>query len=280
MIKFGIAGIPISSKYRDLKSGIKYLAELDLSAMEIQISHVREFESITEPEKFSKFAEEIKSTSLEKGVELYVHAPYYIDLVKNAEDGIKNLMKSIDISSAIGAKILLTQLGIGSKKDLKKVIGGIRKVVEYNKNMNYELKLGIETAGKKELFGSVDEVVKICNQIEGLIPIINFPYIYSRDGGSIKSPEDFQKILNLFHDFVEDESYYLPFSGIADNESGELYRVPIRKNEPKFEHLASCLVDNKNNYNATLISSSPVLEYDAAYMRLMIDRIKDESQGD
>ncbi|MEK6851180.1 MAG: endonuclease IV, partial [Candidatus Thermoplasmatota archaeon] len=39
----------------------------------------------------------------------------------------------------------------------------------------------------------------------------------------------------------------------------------------RFEPLAECLLDN--DYDLTLISSSPLLEHDAMYMKVILERV-------
>jgi deoxyribonuclease-4 len=41
----------------------------------------------------------------------------------------------------------------------------------------------------------------------------------------------------------------------------------------RFDPLADCLLDN-DNYNIVMISGSPLLEHDAVYMKVIMDRIR------
>jgi deoxyribonuclease-4 len=41
----------------------------------------------------------------------------------------------------------------------------------------------------------------------------------------------------------------------------------------RFEPLAECILDNPN-YETTVISGSPLLEHDAMYMKVILDRVQ------
>ena len=54
-------------------------------------------------------------------------------------------------------------------------------------------------------------------------------------------------------------------------DGNELRYTPIKKGDLRFEPLAECILDN--NYDITLISGSPLLEHDAMYMKVMLERV-------
>ena len=56
-----------------------------------------------------------------------------------------------------------------------------------------------------------------------------------------------------------------------DTEGNEKWLTPLKKCDLKFERLAECLADMMPEI--TLISSSPLLEHDAVYMRTLTERV-------
>jgi len=83
-----VAGIPLSCKDRTNRDGIIYTKNLGLSAMEIQFA--RGF--ISEEE-----AEEVRDVADKCDIELFVHAPYYINLTgdeRNVEMSKEKIRKS------------------------------------------------------------------------------------------------------------------------------------------------------------------------------------------
>ena len=59
-------------------------------------------------------------------------------------------------------------------------------------------------------------------------------------------------------------------SGVEHSEGNEQRLTPIKKGDLKFETLADCIVESKPDM--TIISSSPLLEHDAMYMRIIHER--------
>ena len=45
-------------------------------------------------------------------------------------------------------------------------------------------KIGIETSGRQELWGSLEEVLEVVNHVEGTIPVLNIAHIHSRGHGA------------------------------------------------------------------------------------------------
>ena len=64
---------------------------------------------------------------------------------------------------------------------------------------------------------------------------------------------------------------YSHFSGVEHGEGNEKRLTPIKKGDLRFEPLAECILDNE--YDITVISSSPLLEHDAMYMKVILERL-------
>ena len=142
----------------------------------------------------------------------------------------------------------------------------------FSKN-GIKAKIGIETTGKKNTIGSLEEVVDMCKKIKNTTPVIDFAHIHARNMGSLNSPEAFAAVFDALKS-LNLKSYYIHFSGIHFDESGERYYLPIKKDTPKFEHLATVLV--KEDLDAKIICESPVLEHDAAYMKIILERVQEK----
>ncbi|RLF54141.1 MAG: hypothetical protein DRN13_03095 [Thermoplasmata archaeon] len=57
----------------------------------------------------------------------------------------------------------------------------------------------------------------------------------------------------------------------------EYYHIPIKKGDMPLDPLINIILDKK--YNVTLISESPLLEHDAMYIRLQIERAIQKRTG-
>jgi len=271
-IRFGPAGIPLSCKGRTLKDGIEDVHALELNAMEVQL--VRAVGEV-----LGDLAE-INELSKELDVSLSVHAPYYMDLTGDktaVAKSIDNLKWSADIAEQLGADIVATHIGINhttnAKKTLEAVVKNVRILRDHLKKKKYKCKLGLETSGRQKVFGSLEEVLLVCKRVSGVVPVLNFAHIHAYEDGALKRKEDFQEILAKVIKITKSTHFYTHFSGVEHEEGNKKRCTPIKKGDMRFEPLAECLLDNED-YEITIISGSPLLEHDAMYMKVILERVQ------
>lgn len=220
---------------------------------------------------------ELKEISKELDIYFSIHTPYYMDLIGGGEI-TKKSTESIKwcgmLGNEIGAKVIVTHLGLygrySRKKALERLILNVRQIRDWYKKQKISANLGIETSGKQEVFGDLDEVLSVCKRVSGVTPVLNFAHMHARGNGSLKKKEDFQ---NIFDDTLKTvkNDLYTHFSGVEYEKGNEKRYTPIKKGDLKFEPLAECILDN--NINITIISGSPLLEHDAMYMKVIMERV-------
>ena len=269
MIRIGQAGIPLSCKGRTNKDGIVYTKEiLDLNAMEIQF--VRGLYVMEEEE-----AEFMRNYAEENDVELHVHAPYYINLASDDEATLsfEKVMHSARLAEKMGAKTVVIHPGYYGREDKKKTLRNIVKNLKILQKMmkkeDLTVKLGVETMGKQKVFGSIDEILEVCTKVKGVVPVIDLGHIHARCNGCLKEKEDFIRVFETFTPLNLDH-YLVHVTGVLYENGNELYHIPIKKGDMPLMPLIDAILDNK--YNVTLISESPLLEHDAVYIRLQVEK--------
>ena len=270
MIRIGPAGIPLSCKGRTNKDGLVYTKQiLDLNAMEIQF--VRGLYVMEDEE-----AQFIHDYAKENDVELHVHAPYYINLAGSGEEldlSLEKVIYSARIGDKMGAKTVVVHPGYygeeTEKKTMKKVVKSLKKIQGAFKKEKLKIKLGIETMGKKRVFGTLDEIIEICNQVKGVIPVIGLGHIHARTNGGLKKREDFEEVFTKLKS-LRLKHYLLHVTGVMYEDGNEYYHIPIKKGDMPLAPLVEIIFDN--NFNVTFISESPLLEHDAVYIRLQVEK--------
>ena len=269
MIRIGQAGIPLSCKGRTNKDGLVYTKEyLNLNAMEIQF--VRGLYVMSDEE-----AQFIRDYSKENDVELHVHAPYYINLAGGAETDFSfdKVMFSARLADKMGAKTVVVHPGYygeeSERKTLKKIIKNTKKLQSMFKKEKLKTKIGIETMGKQKVFGSLDEVIEVCSNVKDTIPVLDLGHIHARGNGCLKERKDFEEIFKKLKP-LRLKHYLIHITGILYENGNEFYHLPIKKGDMPLAPLVEIILDN--NYNVTLISESPLLEHDAVYIRLQVEK--------
>ena len=211
-------------------------------------------------------------------VNLSIHTPYYIDLGSN-NDLTENCMESIRhaalIMNALGGDVVVTSLGLyDGKTDEEEIdnniINNVADLMGWWKENGLTPRLGIEVTGQQDVFGSLEQVLDLCDQIEGLVPVMNFSHHHSRTDGSLLEVDDFLDVLEQIEPY-SDGRLHTAFAGVEYTEGNERRLTPIKKGDLKFEPLAEALIEMKPN--ATVISTSPLLEHDAMYMKIIHERV-------
>jgi deoxyribonuclease-4 len=269
-IRFGPAGIPLSCKGRTLKDGIEDIHALQLDAMEVQL--LRPMREIPEDTKL------IRELGMELDVQLTVHAPYYMDMLGDPEyiqRSLDNILWSGKIADELGAPLVVTHVGMYHDHDpaesLELAVKQIRWLRDKYKKTAVKAKLGIVTSGRQRIFGSVDEVLSLVKRVGNTVPILNIPNIHARERGSLREIEDFENLLAKVRKVTDQTDFYIHFSGVEHADGDKLMSTPIKKGDLKFDPLAEVML-NHEDWDFTLISESPLLEHDAVYMKLILDR--------
>ena len=213
----------------------------------------------------------------ELDVTLSIHTPYYMDLVGEGELAFKS-MDSIRwagiMAKELGATTVVTHMGLygevtpkTAQKRIKERISGL---VKWYKKHGITCPLGLELSGRQEIFGSLTEVLKTCREVSGTIPIVNFAHYHARENGILRDPKDFDDLLDKVWNHVDGE-FYAHFSGVEHEGGNEKRFTSIKKGDLRFEPLAEAVVER--NQPITIISGSPLLEHDAMYMKVILERV-------
>jgi deoxyribonuclease IV len=213
----------------------------------------------------------------ELDVELSMHTPYYMDLTSNNEltkKSIDSIHWSGMMTSQMEGKMVTTHIGLygnlSKKAATERITTNIQELMEWWRENKIPARLGIETSGRQEVWGSLDEILELCDAVDGPVPVINFAHYHARENGLLRSSADFADLLERTKRYV-DGSYYTHFSGVEHEAGNEKRVTPIKKGDLRFEPLAEMLVEL--NPAITIISSSPLLEHDAMYMKVIYERI-------
>jgi deoxyribonuclease-4 len=270
-ITFGPAGIPLSCKGRTVRDGIIYTRNLELDAMEVQfVRGIR----MTEEE-----AVKVRQTAEEAGIELHVKAPYYINLAgdeQNVEMSFSKILATGKLAHEMGARTVVFHPGFYGELSKEETMGRILRNVRELRNTfvreGWTPRLGMEVMGKRNVFGSLEEVIEVCQKVKGVVPVIDFAHIHARGNGILQNPEDFAAVFDRLAPLGLDH-YLIHFTGIHYENGNARYRLPIKKGDLKFEPLCEVIMDRQ--LSASIISTSPILEHDAMYMNIVFDRVKE-----
>jgi len=264
---FGSAGVPRSVKNRSTDRGIRRIAELGLGCMELEfVRGVKMGESA---------ARNIGQLAKEKGIALSSHGPYFINL--NAREAEKRtasqerLLDTVRIASLCGARTVVFHAAyyMGDPPDeaysvVKKNLQDIMHKLKFEQNQVW---VRPEVAGKISQFGTLEEVLSLSNEIEGVAPCIDFAHWHARTG-KFNSYAEFVSILEQIESQLGRaalDNMHIHVSGIAYGAKGEIKHLNLKESDFDYVGLAKALKDF--NVNGLVISESPNLEGDALLLQ-------------
>jgi deoxyribonuclease IV len=210
-------------------------------------------------------------------VDLTLHAPYYVDFFGSTdarEQSTRQIQWSGVLAQGLGARLAVTHLGFYGAGDRGDSIQELTQIVQDLSRWLHDfskgtVRLGIEPSGHPDVFGSREEVLDLTRRVKGTVPVLNLPHVAARERRTLDDPAQLEPMVKEFV-AATDGPLYLNFSGVEYYGSGEFRLTPIKRGLVKFDPLAELLAER--DYDVTVISSSPLLEHDAMYMKLLYER--------
>ena len=274
-LRFGTAGIPLSTPKRSTIDGIIHVRNLGLDAMELEF--VRGVN--LKPE----LAKKIKYVAKKHDVLLTAHAPYYINLNASekakVEASKKRIIQSAERLYDAGGWSLVFHAGYYMKQDPAKVYSRIRDALkEVERELldrGIKVWLRPELTGKPTQFGELREIVKLSEELETVLPAIDFAHAHARNRGKCNSIEEWREMLSYIEDRLGREALdnmHIHMSGIEYTEKGEKRHLPLRESDIKWEDLLRVLKEFR--VKGVVISESPNIEEDALLMKKKYEEIR------
>ena len=225
------------------------------------------------------FADLQQTRALAKALDtdLTLHAPYYVDFF-GSSDAREQSTRQIEwagvLAQGLGARLVVTHLGFYGPGDRADSIHQLTEIVSdlsswLNKFSKGTVRLAIEPSGHPDVFGSREEILELTRRVKGTVPVLNLPHIAARERTSFEEAEELEPVVKEFVR-ATDGPLYLNFSGVEFYGPGEFRLTPIKRGLVRFDPLAEIL--SERDYDVTVISSSPLLEHDAMYMKLLYER--------
>lgn len=197
-------------------------------------------------------AERIGEAAKKLGIQLSIHAPYFINL--NSDDKTKvgasrqRILSCLKVGTWLDAKYVVFHPGFYGKMSKEETYENIKiqmlKLEEERKEKKYTPKLAPETMGKINVFGSIEEIAQLVKDTK-CHACIDFAHILARYQGDYK----FEETLKTFSDLKE---LHIHFSGIEYGEKGE--RKHKKTEDKEWKQLLKALPKNKEIF---IINESP-----------------------
>ncbi len=250
MIKFGPSGNSESfyaAGYEHTEEAAVYVKEMGLDCFEYSFGRgVR----MTEGK-----ARSIGKAFAEAGVEISVHAPYFINFA-NPDDEMAAKSYGYVLDSAkmvrlMGGKRIVFHPAAQGKDSRETAVSRAEDRLKILRDYIYlngleGLMFCPETMGKLAQIGTPEEIVRFCKIDRVFTPCVDFGHVNAREQGSLKAAADYRRLLEYMIGelgYERMKHFHVHFSKIMYGAKGEIKHLTFSDAVygPEFEPLAEVL---------------------------------------
>jgi len=259
--KFGPGGNSDSFKLAGFSSSLDapaWVASLGLDAYEYEAGNGLS----ASPKMLRAIGEKAK----ENNIKMSYHAPYFISLSGiDPEKRLKSvgyIKQSVDAAYNLGADVIVVHTGSAAKitRDEAMRLAADTLAHALAEVDTHGVKIGLETMGKKNQLGTLDEVLELCRMDSAFVPVVDFGHLNARDcGGVFKSADDYLHVFDRIDTCLGADiakNLHCHFSKIEWTDAGEKRHLTFADDiyGPDFEPLAEVIA--RNNLTPTIICES------------------------
>jgi len=265
---FGTGGVPVSAKLRSTEAGIERIAELGLGCMEVEfVQGVR-----MNPE----VAASVGELAATKNIALTAHGPYFVNL--NAVEPQKvhmskeRILQTARIAALFGARSITFHAAFYLKNTPAETYATVKRhlqeVVNILRKEGNTVTISPEVTGKPSQFGTLEELLQLSSEIEGVAPCIDFSHWHARTGKA-NSYQEFSDILNQVEKRLGKralDNMHIHVSGIAYGKKGEIKHLMLPDSDFQYAELLKALKERKAK-GVVICESAPNIEQDALLLQ-------------
>ncbi|MBO7310453.1 MAG: TIM barrel protein [Clostridia bacterium] len=197
---------------------------------------------------------EIGEQAKRHGVLMSFHTPYFISLSSVEEEkrtnSIEYIRRSLAASELLGADTIVIHTGSAAKITREQAMKLASDTLERNLLVNGDtsIRMGLETMGKLNQLGTLEEVIELCKISPKYHPVVEFGHLNARYvGGYFPDCDSYRRIFDkIACELGDDYAYNLHchFSKIEFTEKGEKQHLTFSDSVygPDFEPLAEAII--------------------------------------
>ena len=201
-----------------------------------------------------------------QGIAMSLHAPYFISLssveLQKRLNSVEYIRRSLSAARLLGAGVIVVHTGSAAKISREEAMDFAKDTLYKTLESveTYGVKIGLETMGKKNQLGTLDEVIELCSIDPRLVPVVDFGHMNARECGGVFPDADaylrvFDAIGNRLGDGVA-KNLHCHFSKIEWTAAGEKRHLTLDDTAfgPDYEPLCEAIA--RARLSPTLISES------------------------
>ncbi len=265
---FGTAGIPNKTKPRTYEKAFEDLIQMNLGCMELEFVRGVNMNYKTQPV--------VKEAAKEMGLVLTAHAPYFVNLASVEEDkvhaSVVRILDTARTAYACGGYSITFHAAYYMGQDKETVYNlvksRIKEIIDVLKSENIKIWVRPELTGKETQWGDLDELIRISNDIEMVLPCVDFAHLHARTAGLWNTYDEFARIFERIGNEVGPhalENFHAHIAGIEYSAKGEKKHLMLEESDLNYKDLIKAFKDF--NVKGVVICESPDMETDAMLLQ-------------
>jgi deoxyribonuclease-4 len=214
---------------------------------------------------------------------LTTHGSYYINLASlekpKIHASISRIVEACEASASVNGYSVTFHPAFYQDQDKTFVYNTARtylkEAVKKVKDKDIEIWIRPETTGKNSQFGDLEECIKLSEDIEYVLPCIDFAHLHARYNGINNTKEEWINMLNLLEKRLGKialDNMHIHISGINYTVKGERNHLVLKESDIKWQDLLEVL--KEYNVKGALVCESPNIEQDTLLMQKYYNKLR------
>ena len=265
---FGTGGVPVSAKLRSTEAGIERIAELGLGCMEVEF--------VQGVKMSPEIAASVGELAARKKVVLTAHGPYFINLNSVEPQKVhmskERILQTARIAALFGARSITFHAAFYLKSTPAETYAVVKKRLQEVMNTlqkeGNKVTISPEVTGRPSQFGTLEELLNLSSEIEGVALCIDFSHWHARTGKA-NSYQEFSDILDRVEKKLGRrglDNMHIHLSGIAYGNKGEIKHLMLPESDLQYGQLLKALKEQRAK-GVVICESVPYLEQDALLLQ-------------
>lgn len=259
-LNFLTAGIPASAKKSSYEDGLRVLTDMGLDGLELEfVRGVR----------ISDKSREVVLNN-NKNFIFTAHAPFFINLnskePEKVDASIKRIVETAQTTNKLGGYSIVFHaayyMGDDKEKTYNTVATGLDRIFS-QLDKNNKIWIRPETTGKGTQWGDLDEIVRMSNEFEQVLPCVDFAHLHARSNGEFNTYDEFCKAFEKIGKEIGDyalENFHAHIAGIAYGAKGEKHHLNFEDADMNYRDLLKAF--KTFNVKGVVVCESPNIEID------------------
>ena len=191
------------------------------------------------------------------GIRMSLHAPYFISLSGIEEvkrlGSLRYISQSLNAAKLLGAYLIVVHTGSAAKITRAEAMNLAKDTLSHllDEIPDNGVLIGLETMGKVNQLGTLDEVIDLCKLSPRFVPVVDFGHMNAREcGGVFDSAEDYLHVFDRIGSELGDaiaRNLHCHFSKIEWSAGGEKRHLTFQDTQygPPYEPLMDVIAREK-----------------------------------